>query len=565
MQTNMAEETEKGTALSSLFGAWSRRKWLAVPICLASLAGAVSLIVFLPNIYRSTATILVERQKVPESFVQSTVTGALETRIQTISQEILSRSRLEALIGRFGLYPELRRTAPFEQVIERMRSDIKLELKAVELKGQREREATVAFTVGYQGPDAGTVALVANTLASFYIEENLKARERQAAGTAEFLAAQLADTKKQLDQQEQRVSAFKRRHLGELPQQMETNLATLDRFYAQLRVNADNQTRAAERRQALSSQLAEAEALLAVRPAPAAAPEATAAPAEPAAPPPGIAETRLARAKQDLAGLRTRFGEKYPDVVHLAAEVAVLEREVTEEKARAPKPEAGPAPRVAAAPQPAPQAPFLMPYLLRLKEALAENEADLKVLKGEEQRLRGSIAEYQGRVENVPRREQEFREVSRDYESTNALYQSLRKRYEEALLAESMEQRQKGEQFKVLDPAVPSHTPAAPKRLQLLLVALLASLGLAVGAAMLAEQLDTSFHSLDDLRAFSGVPVLVSIPRIVTAADRRRRRWLRCLAGATGAVGLVAIVAGGYFAAHGNEHLVALLLGRGGS
>src|SRR3989441_7892147 len=141
-----------------------------------------------------------------------------------------------------------------------MRKDIKLELKGVDVKGAR--QATVAFTISYQGSEPGTVSLVTNTLASFYIEENLKARERQATGTAEFLKAQLGETKKRLDDQEQRVSAFKRRYLGELPQQMETNLATLERLHTQLRMNADSQTRAAERRQAPSSQPGEAEALL---------------------------------------------------------------------------------------------------------------------------------------------------------------------------------------------------------------------------------------------------------------------------------------------------------------
>src|SRR3989442_15143878 len=117
-----------------------------------------------------------------------------------------------------------------------MRGDIKLELKGVEVKGAR--QATVAFTISYQGSDPATVALVTNTLASFYIEENLKARERQATGTAEFLKVQLGETKKRLDEQEQRGSEFKHRHLGELPQQMETNLASLERLHTQLRLNA---------------------------------------------------------------------------------------------------------------------------------------------------------------------------------------------------------------------------------------------------------------------------------------------------------------------------------------
>src|SRR5437879_9740629 len=198
----MIEETRKQSALDTVLAIWSRRKWLAILAFAAPLAAGVSLIIFLPNIYRSAATVLVDRQQVPESFVQSTVTSTLETRLQTISQEILSRSRLEALINRFALYSVLRTRAPLEDVIERMRGDIKLELKGVEVRGQR--QATVAFTISYQGGDANTVSLVTNTLASFYIEENLKVRERLSSGTADFLKVQLAETRKKLRSEERR-------------------------------------------------------------------------------------------------------------------------------------------------------------------------------------------------------------------------------------------------------------------------------------------------------------------------------------------------------------------------
>ncbi|PYN71253.1 MAG: hypothetical protein DMD93_00720 [Candidatus Rokuibacteriota bacterium] len=532
----MADETRKG--LDGVLAVWSRRKWLAILAFAAPMVAAASLITFLPNMYRSTATVLVDRQQIPETFVRSTVTSALETRLQTISQEILSRSRLEALISRFGLYPDLRTQVPSEEVIKRMRGDIKLELKGIELKGAS--QATVAFTISYQGSEPGTVSLVTNTLASFYIEENLKARERQATGTAEFLKVQLEETKKRLDDQEQRVSEFKRRYLGELPQQMETNLATLERLHAQIRLNADTQTRAAERRQALSSQLAEAESLLATPPG---MPGGPAAPAE-------SSELRLTRLKEDLTRLRTQFSEKYPDVVLLAGEIAALEREVADAKAREPKAEEKQAP---------PPATPLTPYVLRLKEALSEVETEIRILKNDDKRLHDGIAAYQARVENVPRREQEFRELSRDYDSTRELYNSLLKRYEEAQLAESMEQRQKGEQFRVLDPAIPNSEPAAPNRFRLLLMALMGSLGLAGGAVVLAERVDTSFHTVDDLRAFSPVPVLVSIPRIVTRTDRRRRAWHMRLAASAAFIGLVVISGLAYFAASGNEQLVSLL------
>ncbi len=544
----MTEETRKGAGLDTLLEVWSRRKWLAILAFAFPLAAGVSLTAFLPNIYRSTATVLVDRQQIPETFVQATVTSALETRLHTISQEILSRSRLEALVSRFGLYADLRQRVAAEDVIERMRKDIRLELKGAETRGQR--EATVAFTISYQGGDPTTVALVTNTLASFYIEENLKARERQAAGTAEFLKAQLAETKQRLDEQEQRVSEFKRRHIGELPQQMEANLGTLERLHTQLRLNADNQTRATERRQALSNQLAEAESLLAT--------PALAAPVGGSGRPPSRSETieaRLAKSKEELAKLRTRFSDKYPDVVLLAAEISALERELADAESRDPKREE----------KALPQATPLTPYVLRLKEALSEVEGETKVLKGEDKRLRDAIATYQGRIENVPKREQEFRELSRDYESTRELYQSLLKRSEEAQLAESMEQRQKGEQFRVLDPAVPKPKPAAPNRVQLFVIVLLGSLGLAAGAVVLAEKIDTSFHTIDDLRAFSPVPVLVSIPLIVTHTDRRRRRWHLQLGASAAFVGLVAIVGLAYFAANGNEQLVSLMVRSGGS
>ena len=544
----MTEETRKGAGLDTLLEVWSRRKWLAILAFAFPLAAGVSLTAFLPNIYRSTATVLVDRQQIPETFVQATVTSALETRLHTISQEILSRSRLEALVSRFGLYADLRQRVAAEDVIERMRKDIRLELKGAETRGQR--EATVAFTISYQGGDPTTVALVTNTLASFYIEENLKARERQAAGTAEFLKAQLAETKQRLDEQEQRVSEFKRRHIGELPQQMEANLGTLERLHTQLRLNADNQTRATERRQALSNQLAEAESLLAT--------PALAAPVGGSGRPPSRSETieaRLAKSKEELAKLRTRFSDKYPDVVLLAAEISALERELADAESRDPKREE----------KALPQATPLTPYVLRLKEALSEVEGETKVLKGEDKRLRDAIATYQGRIENVPKREQEFRELSRDYESTRELYQSLLKRSEEAQLAESMEQRQKGEQFRVLDPALPSPEPAAPNRFRVLVMGLMVSLGLAIGVVVLAEQIDTSFHTIDDLRAVSAVPVLVSIPRIVTQTDLRRARWRLRLAASAACVGVGVIVGITYLAATGNEQLVSLLARTSGS
>lgn len=523
----MQEEPRKGSVFELAVAVWSRRKWLALFCFVAPFMAVASLVVSLPKIYQSTATVVVERQQVPEAFVRSTVTSELGIRLQTISQEVLSRARLDGLMQQFDLYSNLRKQAPLEEIIGRMRGAIKLDLKEVEHSGRRAGQAAIAgFSVSYRGSDPQTVALVTNALTSFYVEENLKVRERQATGTAEFLRVQLEETKKRLDAQERKVGEFKKRYIGELPQQLQANLATLERLNVQHRINSENQIRAQERRDALAKQLAEA---------------------NPSAPTegPDAPTIRIARLRQELTSLRARFSERYPDVVRVKTEIAALVRQLADAAS------GGDAEPEAHAP--------VSPQILRLKQALNEVESEIKVLKAEEKHLRSSLGIYQGRVENTPRREQELQEMSRDYETTRTVYNSLLTRYEEAQLAESLEQRQKGEQFRVLDPAVPSGVPVAPKRSQLLLVGLLLSLGLAAGAVVLSEQLDTSFHMVDDLQATTTVPVLVSIPRIVTETDATRRRWRFRIALASAMLGLGLIIAAAHFIAQGNEELVWML------
>jgi hypothetical protein len=165
---------------------------------------------------------------------------------------------------------------------------------------------------------------------------------------------------------------------------------------------------------------------------------------------------------------------------------------------------------------------------------------------------------HQQRVESTPRRDQELQVLQRDYHTAKESYQSLLKRQQEARLAEHLEQRQKGEQFRLLEPALPGEKPAAPKRSKLVLMGFCAALGLAAGAMLLTEQLDGSFHTVDDLRAFSPVPVLVSLPRIVTAPETRRRRWRFGLAALGAILSLVLIVAGSYVAIKGPASLTHL-------
>ena len=199
------------------------------------------------------------------------------------------------------------------------------------------------------------------------------------------------------------------------------------------------------------------------------------------------------------------------------------------------------------------------PSIRRLKAALTEVDAEVKALRKDESRLQAATARYQARADNTPLREQEFQELSRNYQTTKDHYQSLLKRYQEAQLAEDMEQRQKGEQFKIVDPAVVSDRPAAPNRSRFLLTGLILSLGLAAAAVVLAEQLDTSFHAIEELRAFTKIPVLVGIAGIATRRDTvfRRRRFR--LATALAILVVLLLAGGSHLAGRGNATLVALL------
>src|SRR4051812_21647786 len=195
------EQNEHG--FDFVLDVWQRRKWLAILVFVAVFAGAASLVTSLPNLYRGTVTVLVERQQVSEAFVRPSVTAELETRIQTIHKQVMSRARLSDVIARLGLYPELKERVPMDAIVERMRRDVDFSLSGVDQTTGR--TAMIAFTLSYSGLDPVAVAEAANMLAGFYVEENSKSRERQATRTAEFLRSQLDDIKKTLDAQQQRA------------------------------------------------------------------------------------------------------------------------------------------------------------------------------------------------------------------------------------------------------------------------------------------------------------------------------------------------------------------------
>ena len=250
------DDAAKGPGLAGLLEIARRRRVLAVLPFLFVLTAAASLAVFLPSLWTSTALVLVNRQQIPERYVAPTVEADIEARLLTLSQDVLTPERLMKIAEAHGLYADLRRTAPPADIVERMRSDIRLEI--VEDKDRRStRERSALFTIAYPAPDPMVAASVTNTLASFYIEENGRLREQQAAGTSAFLDTQLNDLRSRLQAQERRITEYKEQHLGELPEQKEVNLRALERLQAQLQLAHENNRRANERRQLLTNSLGE--------------------------------------------------------------------------------------------------------------------------------------------------------------------------------------------------------------------------------------------------------------------------------------------------------------------
>jgi polysaccharide chain length determinant protein (PEP-CTERM system associated) len=503
---------------------WQRRKWLAIAVFVLSCAAAGAAIVSLPPLYGAAATVLVERQQISEAFVRPSMTTELETRIQTIHKQMTSRARLSDVITRFNLYPELRRGAPIEAVVERMRRDIDFDLSGVPQHSGR--TATIAFTLSYVGTDPQLVAEVANTLVNSYVDENTRSREQQAVRTAAFLKGQLDEAKRELEIHEQRERAFTLRHATELPQQVDVNLAALDRLNTQLRLNGEYQLRAIERRERLEHELADA----AAKPREAAPPSIDGTAAE------------IARLKQQLAALSTSFSDRYPEVIRVKAAIAALEREPA--AANGSSNGHGPAP--------------VAPERRPAEQGLAQIDAELAALKQEHGTLRRLIADYEARVENAPMRNDELQQLTRDYATSKERYETILKRYEEAKVAESLEQGQDVEGFRVLDAAVPPTAPAAPNRPWLLMLALAGSAALAFAAIVGAEKLDATFHSADELRAFASVPTVAVIRRISTASISRRERIRFALAAIGMIVALGAAIGAGRYIGTGNEPLVRM-------
>lgn len=530
--------TEKPLGIHDYIQIGLRRKWYIIFPLICSVIISFGVYKSIPKIYKTTTLILVQPQSVPESYVQPTVTATVMDRLNTISQEILSRTRLEKVIQEFNLYADLRKKAPMETVVENM-------VKAIEVniaRGIQSRQAQNAFSISYVGEEPRTVMMVTNKLASLFIEENLKVRELQAEGTSQFLIKELSGIEEQLIKKEEEVRRFRQKHMGQLPQQLDANLRTLERLQQQLTATIDRFRAVEDRTIILQSQIEQLKK-----------PEPLPTPTEPSAPAaaeasrevpesiealqrPRIPEDPIVmqwnQLKRDLEIVQAKYTHSHPDVISLKRRIANIEpnaieilkkqeatieaimegqrRELKAKRERASRalPER---PTVASIP---PVNPITERLLAQYSEQYNVALLEVKRLKEEEKELKKQIYHYQTRIEEIPKREQELLLLSRDYDLLKSNYQSLMDKKIQSQMAENLERKQQAEQFKILDPARLPEKPIKPDRDRILLIGAFIGLVAGLGLAWFRESLDQSFHSEADLEAHLGLPILAVVPNL---------------------------------------------------
>ena len=524
----------KTLSIADVLQAVRRRLWLIAipPVVLFFVALVYSSTV--ANVYQSDMLIAIDPQRVPDAFVRSTVTLATDLRVEAISVQVLSRTALQDMIETLGLYEEERKTMAPDDVIAMMRKNIEIKMERPRpVWGQPATPS--AFHVQFTYRDPEIAAKVTQQIGSRFVDQNLRDRGSLAGATNRFLETQLQEARANLEQQERRLEAFRQKHGPELPTQMESNMQGQSNAQMQAQSLAESLARDRDRRQVLDRLLRDAMEAPPVQPAPVtASAQGGSRPQDPASPVEGSAQVQLATARATLADLERRYRPEHPDVVRTRRLVAELEPKAAAEAATASSR------RTTQDDVPTSLASgadtLRRENLRQLRVEIESLDRQISFKEGEERRVRTEIGEYQRRLEAVPGLESEWTALTRDYDTEQANYKDLLQKSSAAQVALNLEEQEIGERFRIVDPAgVPVHPlPAVRGRINAGGLAL--GLVIGFGLAALLEFRDKSFRSDSDVLQVLALPVLATVPRIETTAEKernRRRRMALSFAGAT--------------------------------
>jgi polysaccharide chain length determinant protein (PEP-CTERM system associated) len=514
---------EKTLSIRDYLSIGFRRKWFIIIPFFAAVFISYGVYKYLPKVYKSTTLILVQPQRVPEAYVRPTITETVSARLNTISQEILSRTRLEKVIQELNLYPEVRQKAPMEEVIEITRRSITVEVQS----RSRDDRSQNTFSLSYEGQDPRTVMLVTNKLASLFIEENLKVREMQAESTSDFIIKELQSMEDQLKKKDQAIRSFKERNMGNLPQQLDANLRILERLQQQLQTTNETIKTAEDRAFILQGQIEQLKRSVTTQVSiPGTRREAGQEPEaiREEAIPEDLLVTQLNNLKRELGIAQSKYTESHPDVIDLRKRISSLEPQVEkilkeqeakrearlkELKARQERARAGTEDQTVVVTDPATQR-LLDQYTTQFHEA----QLEAKRLRAETKNIKDQIVVYQRRIEETPKREEELALLTRDYDLLRTNHQSLLDKKIQSQMSENLERKQQGEQFKVLDPARMPEVPIRPDLNRILLMGAGIGLMLGLGLAYFRETWNQKFHTEAEVEQFLGIPVIAVIPNL---------------------------------------------------
>jgi polysaccharide biosynthesis transport protein len=503
MEIMMASSAELN--LQDYVGIVRRRKWLIVSVAALAMTIAIALCVVLPTSFRSTTTVLVEGQKIPESYVKSVVEGTIEGRLSSIKQIVMSRALLSRIAEENKLFRPDMSLQEKEDVLSVMRKSTRINMITTgHFKGA---DTIDAFSISYAHENPVTARDVTARFASLFIEENLKIREQFIEGASDFLENELRIAKDKLEAQERAISEFKSKYMGELPQQMEANLRSLDRLQMDVNATRENIQNATSRLTILEKQISEATTGARTE-------LTTASPSGNQGRGGDPLIIRLADLERTLTTLSAEYRDTYPDIVQTRQEIEAVKNQlavkygVTKEEVKAGS------------------AKLIDPMIRDQMRQRDEARNELEVQKERLRRLIEQVKLHEGRVERTPAREQDLMILVRDYDNMQKNYQSLLEKKLNARVAESLEKRQKGEQFRILDPANVPASAESPNRPLILLGGLIAGCGLGFGAAYGIEMLRPAFRRSDEAETMLGLPVLASIPAFssVFAGNESLRR-----------------------------------------
>jgi polysaccharide biosynthesis transport protein len=513
------EDQRSGQGFSDYWAIVLRRKWWILgPLFFGWLIVFASAW-FLPARYVSESTILVEPPKVPSKLVEPNVQVDLADRVQSMSTQVLSRTRMLGLITRFHLYPGYS-FSPDDQV-EKMRDDVKMDLIQGE-SGISGKAELLAFKISFKAPNAEVAQKVTIALTSFFVDENVRASQEQSESTTLFLDGQARALGQQLADQEAKLRAYKAEHDGTLPQQLDSNIHILNGIQQQLQAAETQRERAMQQQTYLNSVQAQYQNM------------------GDAAIVPQDIDKQLNQAQTNLAAMQARYTDDYPDVRKLKQTIAALEKLKKDMASQARE-------DVASGDASASQLQAGMP-VLQLKTQMKLNQEEIARTNQQLQRLQQAAQVYQARLNATPAVEAQMQDLMRDNDNMQKSYSDLLSKKQESALATSLEMRQEGAQFRIIDPPSLPDKPQFPDRFKFSLAAIGAGIALAILFGFGAEFMDDRIRGEQALSEATSLPVLAEIPALPTPRELRWARMSPWLAVAATVLILIALPSGVLYA-----------------